>query len=98
MKKLLLIPLAMLFGCAPASKTIILHNMPRTLSITRGNGEADKHCEVSKQTSGCAQRDEPEDICIISLSLFATVRTFVHELVHCAGYGEEEARALSEFN
>ena len=84
-------------GCAPLSKTIILRDMPHTLAITKGNNEADKHCDKEKRkVGGCALRDEVEDTCTISLSLFATVKIFVHELAHCAGYDEEAAQAIAD--
>ena len=97
--KLLLIS-CIFFGCAGPRKTIVLENMPSTIIIHRGDDVSEEQCwnviHAGQRTWGCAQRFPAEDKCVISLDWDRGKGTDIHELAHCSGSDEKEARSLTE--
>lgn len=93
MRSLLLFPI-LLVGCATPTKTIVLRNMPSTIVIHRGHDVAEKQCDKPKLW-GCARRFPLEDKCVMSLDWDRGVGVTVHELTHCAGADEENAKSLT---
>ncbi len=96
---LCLLSFLFLYGCATPTKTIVLRNMPSTLVINRGIDVSEKQCasviSPGEQTWGCSSLYKSKDKCEISLDYFRGVGVTVHELAHCSGYDEKEARDLT---
>jgi len=70
---------------------VVLSNLPPTIAIERG---LSTHCDTEKErNAGCASKWD--DFCYISLSRYwPSVETLLHELAHCTGADEKQAREL----
>jgi len=89
----------LLSGCAHQSTRdrIVLDNMPSTLIILRGPAAAEELCETTRNLWGCAHLEYLKDKCTIALNDERGPNTDIHELIHCNGGDEEEARRLAGY-